>query len=173
MKVFTKKTTYTPLTKILKDQEPNTGVNRIFATILVALSGILLILDKVFSLLGIEGSNTFGYSSYANFIWTLTQSIAPLLIIIVILLKLKPYLLACAIPVYCYLLQLVWVFSSLHSDDPLIYIYALGVFFLFCTLFVIIKLVLIGINKNRSYAKQIFEVNVRLMAFIEDNKPLN
>ncbi len=170
MKAFKKKTRYTPLTKISKDLEPNTEVNRIFATILVALSGILLILDKVFSLLGIEGTNTFGYSSYANFIWTLTQSIAPLIIIIVILLKLKPYLLSCAIPVYCYLLQLVWVFSPLHSDDPLIYIYALGVFVLFCILFMIIKFFLISLNKNRSYAKQIFEVNERLMALIEDKK---
>lgn len=115
-------------------------------SIIITLSAILLYSDKILAVLGIEGSNTFGFHNFSNFIWAFTQSIAPVLMIIGFLLK--PYFLSLLIPVYCYAIQVIWVFdSSMNYDNPLLHAYAIGS----CILFLILA---IFINKYSIYKNQ-------------------
>ncbi|WP_298474811.1 hypothetical protein [uncultured Maribacter sp.] len=110
---------------------------RVLASIFVALSGLLLYLDKVFLLLNIEGSNTFGFSNYSNFIWSLMQSIGP--IIMILAFKFKPYYTSFLIPVYCYSIQIVWVFQPTMFFDLYLHLYAIGSCFSFLLLMYLIK----------------------------------
>ncbi len=95
---------------------------RAVASILVALSGLPLLSDKVFNF---ELENDYGFGDAQTFIWVLTQSISPLLLILGA--NFNPYKLAYTIPVYLYAIQLYWVFdTSLQFDDALLHVYALG-----------------------------------------------
>ena len=105
---------------------------RILGTVFIILSGTLLYLDKLLALFQIESSHTFGYSSFSNFIWAFTQSVAPIFMILGT--YLKPYKMSYLVAVYCYGLQLVWIFSAEHSDDFLGYAFATG----FCVVFVLL-----------------------------------
>ncbi len=115
-------------------------------SIIIVLSGVLLFSDKILAALGIEGSNTFGFHNFSNFIWVFTQSIAPVLMIIGFLLK--PYFLSLLIPVYCYAIQVIWVFDpNLSYNNPSLHVYAAGS----CILFLILA---IFINKYSIYKNQ-------------------
>src|SRR5690606_39433610 len=52
---------------------------RTFASILVALSGLILFADKVFPY---ELSNNYGFSDSQTFIWVFSQTLAPLLLVL-------------------------------------------------------------------------------------------
>ena len=128
------------LIKEFKGQELKVKLEflRIFASILISLSGLLLYLDKVLSFLDIVGSDTHGFSNYSNFIWAFTQSIAP--VIMIMAFQLKPYILSFLIPIYCYTIQIIWVFDpSMYFDDILLHIYAVGSCSIFVLLFFFIK----------------------------------
>ncbi len=130
----------------IKDQEPRTETPRIIASILIALSGLLLYLDKVFIFIGFEGHSTYGFSNYSNFVWNLTQSIAPLLMIIAF--RFRPYYLSFLIPIYCYAIQIAWIYQpDLYMDDIQIHLYAIGT----CSFFILLLLL---INKISLWRKQ-------------------
>ena len=115
-------------------------VVRTIASILVALSGLPLLSDKVFTF---TLENNFGFADTQTFIWVLSQSICPLLLILAA--NFKPYILAYTIPVYLYAIQLYWIFDpTLYFDDPLLHLYALGCVIVFVFL---VRLVHIKIYK--------------------------
>lgn len=120
---------------------------KIIGSIFVAATGILLFLDKVLMFAGIEGSNTFGFSNYPNFIWALNQSIAP--IVLAFGLLLRPYFLSVLIPVYCYSIQLIWIFQpKYYYDNEFLHFYATGSCIMFVLLFILIKKVAHAKRKN-------------------------
>jgi len=141
---------------------------RIFGSILITISGVLLFLDKILKVIGIEGSNTFGFSNYSNFIWVFTQSIAPIFMIIGFLLR--PYFLSILIPLYCYTIQIIWVFHIYHFDDIFLQTYAIGTCILFLILFFFIKWVWITIRKQDIENKQFIEYTNAFI--VEANKHL-
>lgn len=96
---------------------------RVFASILIALSGLMLYTDKVFTF---QLANNHGYPDTQTFIWVLTQSLSPVILIVVGALF-KPFRIAYTIPLYLYAIQTYWVFdSSLKLDDALLHLYASG-----------------------------------------------
>ncbi len=137
--------------KVINNQEK--VETRVIGSIVVGLSGILLFLDKILSLIGIEGSNTFGFSNYSNFIWVLTQSIAPILLILGMLLR--PYFLSVLIPVYCYSIQIIWVFQpQYHFDNEYLHFYAIGSCVIFILLFSFINIISAIKHRNNIEVEQ-------------------
>lgn len=95
---------------------------RSFASFLVALSGLILFTDKIFSF---ELAETYGFADTQTFLWVFNQSISPLFIILGLIFR--PYKIAIVIPVYMYFIQLYWVFNpAVRFDDVLLQTYALG-----------------------------------------------
>ncbi|XLS29210.1 hypothetical protein ACJD0Z_18685 [Flavobacteriaceae bacterium M23B6Z8] len=104
------------------------AIIKIFASVFIALSGIILFTDKVFDW---ELSNTYGFKDSQTFIWAFTQTLSPL--ILAFGAALRPYRLSYTIPVYFYFIQLYWVFNT-QIDDSLLRIYAFGC----CIAFIIV-----------------------------------
>lgn len=103
---------------------------RTFASILVALSGLILFADKIFPY---ELSNNYGFADSQTFIWVFSQTLAPLLLVLGLVFR--PYFISITIPVYIYFIQMYWVFSpGVRFDDALLQIYALGTVAGFVTL---------------------------------------
>jgi hypothetical protein len=118
----------------LKSLEAKTAA-RVFASLLIALSGLVPISDKV---INIELSNNYGFHDSATFIWTICQTLTPLLMAIGAFLK--PFRISYTIPVYFYSIQLFWIFKpELKLDDTLTHIYALG-----CVIFFIVTVIFIN-----------------------------
>src|SRR5690606_7882942 len=103
---------------------------RTFASILVALSGLILFVDKIFPY---ELSNNYGFSDSQTFIWVFSQTLAPLLLVLGLVFR--PYFISITIPVYIYFIQMYWVFSpGVRFDDALLQAYAIGTVAGFITL---------------------------------------
>jgi len=103
---------------------------RTFASILVALSGLILFADKIFPY---ELSNNYGFSDSQTFIWVFSQTLAPLLLVLGLVFR--PYFISITIPVYIYFIQMYWVFSpGVRFDDALLQAYAIGTVAGFITL---------------------------------------
>ncbi|CAN5286076.1 hypothetical protein BH23BAC2_BH23BAC2_17240 [soil metagenome] len=95
---------------------------RTFASILVALSGLILFADKVYPY---ELSNNYGFADSQTFIWVFSQTLAPLLLVVGLIFR--PYFIAITIPVYIYFIQMFWVFNPVaRFDDALLQTYAIG-----------------------------------------------
>ena len=96
---------------------------KIFASLLVILSGLILFSDKV-TTFGLTES--YGFKSTKTFIWVITQTISPLLLCFGGILR--PYKISYSAPIYFYFIQLYWVFNAkeLGLDDVLLHVYALG-----------------------------------------------
>ena len=104
-----------------KDQETKVGV-RIIGSIIIALSGLILFSDKVLSF---ELNNNYGFSDTQTFLWVLSQSLSPFLLILATVFK--PYKTSYLIPIYIYSIQIFWVFKpEIKFDDALLQTYAVG-----------------------------------------------
>ncbi len=125
---------------------------RIIGTGFIMSSGLLLYLDKFLIFLNIESSITFGYSNFSNFIWALMQSIAPILWMLGI--YLRPYKLAFLVPLYSYGLQIIWIFSSEHSDEFLGHVFAIGVCVIFFVLLFMIKVLISRFGRKRNQEEE-------------------
>ncbi|WP_062057549.1 hypothetical protein [Aquimarina longa] len=124
---------------------------RVTGTVLIVFSGALLYLDKIFLLLGINSSINYGFSSFYNFVWVLMQSLAPIFIILVGI-YLKPYKFSYLVPLYCYLIQVIWSFNPQYADDFLLTIkYSSGLIVLIIGIIMVLKkfITLFNIKKNR------------------------
>lgn len=107
--------------KILTDQE-NKVVISIIGSFIVALSGLILFTDKVFPF---ELENKFGFKKTSTFIWVLSQTLSPILLIIASVFK--PFKTSYIVPVYIYTIQLIWVFQpNIKFDDYYLQTYAIG-----------------------------------------------
>jgi len=130
-------------------------VTRIVATVFIILSGIILYLDKIFTYYNIEIENLHGWSNQENYIWSLTQTISPVLIILGS--YLRPYIVSFIIPIFCYVLQFFFVQkSSMIVDDPLMWIYIIGSS-------ILILLVIIFLRNRLNYVDQVLNIKMGLM----------
>jgi len=146
--------------KALKDQAIKAGETKptffthVITTILIILSGILLYLDKGFKYLGIHSNYTAGYEKFTDFIWVFMQSIAPLVVLLVLYFYIKRNKWVVFLPVYCYGLQIIWIFSPQYSDDFLGYFYALGVCLAFFLSILILKKTIILLEQKKTKDQQ-------------------
>lgn len=112
-----------------KDQEAK-AVIRVLGSLIIALSGLILFSDKV---LTFQLENNYGFDDTPTFIWVLSQTLSPILILIGSLFK--PFKTSYLIPVYIYAIQLYWVFKpDIRFDDVLLQTYAIGAVFGFLLL---------------------------------------
>lgn len=81
---------------------------RLISSIIILLTGILLVLDVILDKLGIEFKNTFGFNSSSNFVFYTSQWVA--IILLIFASKLKPYNLSYISPVYSIAISGYWVF---------------------------------------------------------------
>ncbi len=120
---------------------------KIVGSILVALSGSCLFLDKVLLFLEIEGSNKFGFYSYADFIWVLMTSLVPIALGMLFIIF-RPYIISYLIPLYCYTIQITWTFQpSIPADDIYLHLYAIGS----CVVAIVM---IVGFNSIIRYTKR-------------------
>ena len=132
------------LTETLQDQDHHLHV-RVLGTIFILMAGIMPFVDTILSVLNIESSYIFGFTSLSNYAWALCQCISPMLLIIGFLLK--PYLLSFLLPIYSYSIQILWIFDTdLFLDDPLLHVYAFGACFIFA---LVVMLIFTLKKKNR------------------------
>jgi len=112
--------------------------SRVFASILIGLSGFVLYADKLFYHLDIEFSIPDKFSesgmTFETFVWLWSQTLSPILLIIGALLK--PYRYLYGIPLFCYGLQ-AYTLAFDSQDFTYTGIYAIGTTFL---VFAIIEL---------------------------------
>lgn len=100
-------------------------VTKIVATLFIILSGFVLYLDKIFTHFDIVVENLHGYRTSSAYVWSLTQTISPLLIIAG--LYLRPYFISLLVPTFCYVLQFYFVIdSTMTIDDPMTWVYVFG-----------------------------------------------
>ncbi|MEM8506192.1 MAG: hypothetical protein AAF717_00120 [Bacteroidota bacterium] len=147
------------------------AISRTFGSILIALSGITVIFDKVFPIwqesqtfiLGplvemlynwsAEKQN-FGFKSPTSFIWSFFQSLTPLVLIFAFFFK--PYRISYLIPIYIFSIQLYWVFDpSYQMDNPLLHVYAIGAVIGFIGLVVIINVALHKARKEETGRREL------------------
>jgi len=119
---------------------------RITASIITALSGAILYLDKAFTF---NLSNTYGFADAQTFVWVFTQSVSPLILILGA--SLRPFKISYTVPVYLYTIQLLWVFNpNLKLDDSLLHVYAVGSTLVFIVLMVFLNVVLTRFKSAQS-----------------------
>ena len=100
-------------------------VAKIFATTLIILSGLILYLDKIYDYFNITIDDLHGWSNQANYIWSLTQTISPILIMTG--LYLRPFIISLFVPIFCYVLQFYFVINSdIVLDNPMTWLYVTG-----------------------------------------------
>jgi len=96
---------------------------------LIALSGFILYSDKALTWLNLQFDIPSKWEAvgmdFPTFVWFLSQTISPVLIILGA--SLKPRTLMYAIPIYCYMLQLYWIFLDYKIvDDSYLQVYVIG-----------------------------------------------
>lgn len=102
---------------------------RLLASIVVALSGFVLYADKAYFLFGLSFELPEQYTRFnrdvETVIWMLAQTISPLLIIIGSIIR--PYIYVYLIPIFCYMLQIFFLFIDENARDySYIGLYTLG-----------------------------------------------
>ena len=118
----------------LKDQVlagvTNTSRSSLVGNLLVALSGFILYSDKVFSFIGLqfivpEKWATAGMD-FPTFVWFCSQTVSPAIWALSTRLF-KTHLLIHTVPVYCYVLQLYFIFFDFKIvDDSYLQVYVVG-----------------------------------------------
>lgn len=133
-----------------------TVATKIFGTACVILSGFILYLDKIYTYLDISVENLHGWSDQENYIWALTQTISPILIMIG--LYLRPYFYSLLIPIFCYVLQFYFVLdSSMTIDKPMTWIYVSGTSLLLIFTIWITKKLLVRFEDIRNVKMNLME----------------
>ena len=129
------------LTQIHNEQSVT---SKIVASVIIALSGLILYADKAFMYLNITFTPPSKFENAIDsetYIWLLTQSVSPLLIILGA--YLRPYHIAYTIPIYCYCLQLYFVLLDTKTvDNTYLQAYVIGSTLLIMLCFYGIKLLI-------------------------------
>jgi hypothetical protein len=100
--------------------------SRIIASLLVVFAGSNLLIDKF---IDFKFENNFGFYDSATLVWTISQSLCPILICFAS--AFKPLKISYTIPIYVYTIQLYWTFTTPKSDREYMYWYCSGTVFLF------------------------------------------
>lgn len=101
-------------------------LKRIIASLIVILAGLITVTDKMFTF---HFANNYGFYDSQTLVWTFTQMVGPLILIIGFLLN--PFKISFSVPVYMYSVQIYFIFSSLINDKALVHYYASGSVLLF------------------------------------------
>lgn len=125
---------------------------RIIGTIFISLSGGLLYLDKLLVYLNFESDLTFGFSNFSNFLWAFTQSVAPILMILGM--YFKPLKFSFLIAIYCYALQILWIFGPSYSESAIGHLFAIGFCVIFIVLVFFIKKIIVLLNMRKGNDEQ-------------------
>lgn len=112
-----------------QNQEEIKKSPRLLSTIIVALSGLILYSDKVLSFINLQFSIPEKFEQigmdFNTYIWLMSQTISPVLLIIVVFFK--PYKISYIIPLYCYILQMYFIFMDYKIiDDSYLQLYTIG-----------------------------------------------
>lgn len=126
---------------------------KLLGSFLIILSGIILYLDKIMLFFNykfiIPEKFIVAGMNFQTFIWLISQTISPILLIIGA--QIKSYHISYIVPLYCYALQLFFIFKDYKIiDDTYLYIYAIGSTFL-----VIIVIKIIQISRKKYLVRQI------------------
>lgn len=137
-------------------------VTKGFGAFLIALSGLVLYLDKLFKMFNIELVNLHNYNNTSAYIWSLMQTISPLLIIVGFLFwidekQLRFYLLVILVPLFCYFLQFFYVQSSMSAEDPITWLYIVGSSSLLLVIIYWIKKKLLFLDKALNLKMEMLE----------------
>jgi len=105
----------------------------IIANVCVALSGCILYADKVFLFLNISFPVQSKWADvgmdFETYVWFVSQTISPILLMLGGVLRAK--ILVYIIPIYCYILQLYWIFIDYKiTDNSYLQAYVIGTSFL-------------------------------------------
>lgn len=111
-------------------------LKRIIASIIVILAGVLTITDKIYTF---HFTNNYGFYDSQTLVWTFTQMIAP--IILILGFTLNPFKISFTVPVYLYSVQIYFIFSSLTSDKGLVHLYAIGSVLLFIVCMIVFNFI--------------------------------
>ena len=103
--------------------------SKLFASALVALSGIVLYADKALVYFGITFALPDKFAEAGmdmpTFVWLWAQTLSPLLIIMGAVIR--PYIYAYIVPIFCYILQIFFLlFDSGDEDFSYVSIYVMG-----------------------------------------------
>lgn len=146
--------------------EKDTSVSiRIIASFLIIFSGVMLFIDKI-STFGITA--TFGYSDVQTMIWVLMQTLSPMILCFASLFK--PYKIVYFGTIYFYFIQLYWVVypDSLHLDDSLLNVYALGFCVLSFVTFIFTMIILkIVVDENKILLQNIKKLTSHIVLSIK------
>ncbi len=144
----------------------NSNINlRVFASFLVAIAGVGLLSDKIFTF---ELENNFGYNNTPALIWSVVQIVSPVIIIFATFFK--PFRISYLVPVYLYFVQLYFVFSSESNDNSLIYFYAIGCVISFLILVFVINRIFRKNNELKNAKISLLEALLDLHIAIYDKK---
>ncbi len=140
--------------------------SRSFYSLLFAFCATLLLADKFVAAFGIQGPK-FGFSSFSNFVWVLSQSIVPILLITIVYIG-KPYLVSLTSALHCYTVQLVWIFKPEYpSDSIFLQLYGVGTVISFILILCISKLIR---KRNKIKLSEIQQTQLELRKTIESFK---
>lgn len=137
------------------------SLTTVFANIVVTLSGLLLYLDKVFTYYNIvipipSRLDPLDWDQ-ETFIWFITQTFTPILLIIAFWLKANKWFFL--IPLYCYILQLHFnLLDYKIIDSEYLYYYAFGT-----TLLTVFVVNLVGKLSARRLKRRIQKEKERLL----------
>ncbi len=123
----------------LKNQEvEGVDLKSAFGTFLMALSGAIMYIDKVIEFFGYSSDYEFKYYvDLETYLWTITQTIAPLLIIFSLFFNPKKW--SYAAPVAVFSIQLMHIFKDeywIHKDYFWAYTVAFVLAFAFMIVFI-------------------------------------
>ncbi|WP_108869554.1 hypothetical protein [Aquimarina aquimarini] len=155
--------------------EKVTFKGRVTGTIFNIFSGVLLYLDKIFILFGINSTSNYGFTNFYNFIWVFMQGVTPIFIILTGI-YLKPYKSSYLVPIYCYAIQIIWTFNPEYADDFLLTMkFSSGLVVIILGIVALLKklisLFYIEKNKNEEFIEDTKEVLDMLKSKILDNNP--
>lgn len=102
---------------------------KLWGTSIIVCSGLILYLDKILILFKYQFIIPEKFIStgmnFQTFIWLISQTISPILLIIGN--QLKTYKIAYIIPLYCYVLQFFFIFMDYRIiDNDYLYPYSIG-----------------------------------------------
>ena len=167
------------LTKLRSEGQATTTKKRnrtqaFFGTLFIALSGCILYLDKAFDYIGYEQTINSDYYSFSALVWTMCQSISPILLVIGA--NLKPLRVSYVIPLYCYSLQIFYIFFDLRiAEKHYTPYYAFGTSILIGILIILLKLLFNYLrslkNTEIDLLESIIESDATLLK--ENSRPLN
>ena len=113
----------------LKRDPGTTRIPNLLSIVLTALSGFILYSDKALVYFNIQFGMMEKFEAvgmdFSYYIWLLSQTVSPLLLLTA--LAIKWFHLVLTIPIYCYFLQFYFVFKDHKlADDSYLSLYAIG-----------------------------------------------